>query len=404
MTVDKITPKFIEKLLKKWQKGNFSTEELAILQFPLNEGKKLEEQRLSLREWLFQHVQAQLSEDFLEAVTSQNQVRIVQEVKKVFRGASSDLQYFTLIHCRYLCIQKYAVKELSDHIGISTRTLRRYILMGFENLSMKIKKELAQKTISYTNESIKDHFPTLAKNQVVGIDEILAEINAYLENKASLHALSIEGIGGIGKTLLTQHILEAQIDAGNFQCYAWVSAVQKEILPSGEIADVVNFATTLDDVVARLAHQLGQNHLAGLSTQDKLKELKKLTDTKSFLIIIDNLETLEDADSLVPELLKLTCQSTLLFTSRKSLSQYANLRAFPIPELSFEDSYALVDGELRRRGLSLTLPDEIIRALYKLTGGIPLVLKLATAQFGFLPAKDIIQQLRLGEENAQYIY
>jgi len=63
-----------------------------------------------------------------------------------------------------------------------------------------------------------------------------------------------------------------------------------------------------------------------------------------------------------------------------------------------------VDGEIKRRGLTLSLSDEIISTLYQVIGGIPLVLKLATAQFGFVPAKIIIRQLRLGEDNAQDMY
>ncbi len=199
-------------------------------------------------------------------------------------------------------------------------------------------------------------------------------------------------------------MLEAQYKKANFEGYAWVNAIQKELSLSGEIAPLDNFASTLDDVVSRLTNQLGQSHLAGLSTESKLNGLKKLTAKKSFLIIIDNLETLEDANNLVPELLKIRGKSKLVFTSRKSLSQYPDLRVFPMPELSLQDSFTLVDGEIKRRGLSLSLSDSIISALYDVTGGIPLVLKLAAAQFGFVPAKDIISQLRLGEEKSQNMY
>ena len=404
INLERITPQFIESLLKSWQKGDFSVEDLESLNLQPTERKSLEQQRLSLREMLYQRVQENLSDSVIKTATSQNSSALFRELEKLFRTSPSNTQYFALIHCRYLCIKKYTVQRLAENIGISPRTLRRYLLKGFETLSLQLKTELDKKTTGYTEKTLQNHFPSIAKNQVIGISTILAKINTWLLTDSPPHAISIEGIGGIGKTLIAQHLLQEQYRNENFESYAWISAVQKELSLSGEIAAVESFATTLDDVVARLAHQLGQSHLAGLSTQDKLHGLKKLTNQKSVLIIIDNLETLADVDELVPELLKLTGKSKLLFTSRKSLSQYPNIRTFPIPELSLEDSYTLVDGEIKRRGLNLTLSDETISTLYEVIGGIPLVLKLATAQFGFIPAKNIIQKLRFGEENAQDMY
>ena len=403
-TLENITPQFIENLLKHWQKGNFSIADLETLNLPPTETLSLEKQRLTLRENLYQRVQENLSDSLTKAVASQNSKQVFRELENFFRTSPSNKQYFALIHLRYLDLRKYTVKELAEKTGISPRTLRRYLLKGFEKLSIQIKDDLDKKASSRTGKNLQDHFPSIAKDQMVGINTILAGINKWLLDNSSPHAISIEGIGGIGKTLLAQYILQEQYQNANFENYAWISAVQKELSPSGKIALIEGFASSLDDVVARLANQLGLNHLAGLSTQDKLDGLKKLTHKKRFLIIIDNLETLDDVDNLVPELLKLNGKSKLVFTSRKSLSQYPNIRTFPIPELSLEDSRALVDGEIKRRGLNLSLSDETISMLYQVIGGIPLVLKLATAQFGLVPAKNIIRQLRLGEKNAQGMY
>ncbi|MBT3188313.1 MAG: hypothetical protein HN335_04915, partial [Anaerolineae bacterium] len=401
---EKITPQFIETLLKKWQKSDFSEEDLATLNYMPTESQSLEQSQLYLREMLYQRVQGKLSASFLKAVASQNRERVLVELKELFRTPPSDTQYFALIHSRYLALRKYTVDELATNCRISPRTLRRYLLKGFENFSIQIKAELDKNERNHTGKNLQDHFPTVPRNQVIGIDTILSEINHLLLNSDLSQAISIEGIGGIGKTFIAQHLLQEQYQKSSFEGYAWVSAIQKELSPFGEIASVDNFASTIDDIVARLAHQLGQSHLSGLSTQDKLDGLKKLFSQYHFLVIIDNLETLNDVDKLVPELLKIIGKSKFLFTSRKSLSQYPKLRTFRIPELSLEDSYTLVDREIKRIGLTLSLPYKTISSLYDVIGGIPLVLKLATAQFGFLPARSIIRQLRLGEENAQNMY
>ena len=94
----------------------------------------------------------------------------------------------------------------------------------------------------------------------------------------------------------------------------------------------------------------------------------------------------------------------IVFTSRKSLSSYPSVRILRVPELSFEDSYALVMNEISRLDLPLSADKETIRELYNLTGGVPLALKLATAQFARIPVTEIIRQLRLGEKNAYSMY
>ena len=404
MTLEKITPQFIEKILKKWQKGDFSTEDLESLNFSASGGLSVDARQLHLREVFYQRVQDNLSDSFLIVVASQNRAGVFQELRKLFQFPVSDRQYFALIHLRYLDIRKYTVGDLADEIGVSVRTLRRYLLKGFERLSIQIRTDFGKKEF-LAGKSLQDYFPIFVRNQVINIDDILAKINAcLLDTDNAPSAISIEGIGGIGKTLIAKYLLQEQYQKSSFEGYAWVSASQKELSPSGEIASVDDFATTLHDVVARLAYQLGQNHLAGLSTQGKLDGLKKIANQKSFLIVIDNLETLHDVDELVPELLKLTGKSKLLFTSRKSLRRYPNVHTVQISELSFEDSYTLVDREIKRLGLALPLSKEMMNALYQVIGGIPLVLKLATAQFGFVPVKDIVHQLRLGKDNAQNMY
>ncbi len=153
-----------------------------------------------------------------------------------------------------------------------------------------------------------------------------------------------------------------------------------------------------------MAHLLRQTHLNGFSTAEKLKGLKKVATQNRLLIVLDNLETVNDVDELIPAMLNLTGPSKLLITSRKSLSKFPQVRVFPVPELSFADSRQLILSETGRRGVTLPLSNETMQTLYGLTGGVPLALKLVTAQFGFISAKEIIEQLRAGDKNSQALY
>jgi AraC-like DNA-binding protein len=267
--LEKVTPKFLETLLKKWQKGDFSAEDLATLDFSPIELKTFEQQQLSLREMLYQRIQKNLPDLLSQAVSSQNQERALHELRKLFQSAPSNAQYFSLIYFRYFALQRHTVKELAKNIGVSERTLRRYLLKGFELLSVQLKRASEKEISFFSKKKFKSHFPNLAENQAVGIEKVLAKIIGWVKEENSHYAISIEGIGGIGKTLIAKYLSEEVYKNGCFDGYAWISARQVELSPSGEITSINNFVNTLDDVVARLAQQLGQNHLAGLSTQDK---------------------------------------------------------------------------------------------------------------------------------------
>lgn len=399
---DVITPKLVESLLKEWQGGNFKTNDLNTIAALTPNLKTTGEQKFQIQELLYQLVTQHLSATLVASSINPEEEKIISALESLFQEKPSNQQFFTLIYCRYLNIRQYQVQELAEITHITTRSLRRYLVKGFSILSAQIKSALQNSNPA--RKDLKEHFPMIEAERVIGMMPLLTQLNSILNQKDAHHAISIEGIGGIGKTLLTEHLLKERYQTNAHDDYVWVSARQDELSFRGEINPVENFVTSLDDIVSRLAQNLGQNHLAGLSTEDKLNHLKHFCEQKRLLIIIDNLETVEEVDKLVPTLLKLGGQTKIIFTSRQSLSQYPSVRIFRIPELSFENSYTLVLNELKRLGLQLSVKEETVRELYGITGGIPLVLKLASAQFGETPAKEIIHQLRLGKENSQNMY
>lgn len=400
-----ISPKQVEGIFKAWQKADFSPEEISRLSF-LNEENtlSLDAKRLQLRDALYEQILAEVTPTFRNTIESGQRTKLVEALKITFQSDSTMEQAFALIYCRYLSPRKYSVKELADQIGISTRTLRRNLVTGFKTLALQFQMKQQKSDLFQSEELIAAYFPTPETDQVIGLKPSILQISGWLSSNAHPFAVSIEGIGGIGKTVLAKHLLRHIHESNYFDGYVWISARQDKLSASGEIAPINDFVSTLDDITARLTYELGQKQLAGLPTQDKLSGLKAITDKKRFLIIIDNLETVEDVDTLVPELLKLTGYSKILYTSRKSMSQYTAVRTFSVPELSLENSHLLVLSEMQRSGLPLTISDKTMTDLYQVSGGVPLALKLAAGQFGLYPANEIIENLRFGKNNSQNLY
>ena len=234
-------------------------------------------------------------------------------------------------------------------------------------------------------------------------------MTALLRRPGGPAFISIEGLGGIGKTALARAVAFALAQGGDFDGIAWVSARQTWLNDAGAIVAAPDPATTLADVVGRLTTQLGFTELAGLSAADKLDRLLPFLKSDRDLIVIDNLESVSDVELLLPALLPLAQPARFLLTSRQSLSGYPAVTSFPVRPLSLAGSQALVESELSRRGRPTTLAASDVAALHEVVGGMPLALKLVAAQMSLWPLPALLDNLRRARHRAPeglytYIY
>ncbi len=395
--LNEISPQFTKHLFKHWATSNFSEEEMDTLYPLVSRNTNIDQRRLEVRDFLYQLVVKKLP---ISQQDNDDHIILTETLKKKL-AQKDESEEFLLIYCRYLGIQQHQIQELADISRLSPRTVRRYIQKGFQKISVALKLELNRTS---SERKIAGYTPLMSADRVVGIAPLLQRVRSWFAEENPPRAISIQGLGGIGKTILAQHIFEESYQAKRHDEYVWVSARQESISFDANIHPSENFVSNLDDIVARLAQNLGQSHLAGLPTQEKINGLQKLSQKRKLLIVIDNLETTQDVENIIPALLQITSNALIIFTSRESLSSYPSVRILRVPELSFEDSYELTTNEISRLDLPLTVDKETIRGLYELTGGVPLALKLATAQFARIPASEIIKQLRKGEKNAYSMY
>src|SRR5690606_31873901 len=104
--------------------------------------------------------------------------------------------------------------------------------------------------------------------------------------------------------------------------------------------------------------------------QSKLRaRLKQLP----HLIVIDNLETLLDVESLLPLLQDLANPSKFLLTSRVGLYSAPNIHHFKIPELSAANAYQLIRQEAKVSNLPAlaAATDAELQPIYATAGGNP---------------------------------
>ena len=334
---------------------------------------------------------------------------LLAAIGRDFSHNNGDLEAWSALHHRYLVLVPLSVEALADAAHLDVRNFRRRVNVGLGLLADLLRRlELAEHD-RRDDLRLGRHLPPPDYTHLFGIDGPRRELAALLRAADGPDFVSIEGLGGIGKTALARAVALELAQGSDYDIIAWISARQTWLNDAGAIVAAPDAATTLADVVGRLATQLGFTELAGLSAADKLDRLLPFLKSGRHLVVIDNLESVSDVERLLPALLPLARPARFLLTSRQTLSHYPAVTRFSARPLSLEDSRAMVESELSRRGRPVVLAPKDMAALHEVVGGMPLALKLVAAQMSLWPLPALLDNLRRARHRAPeglytYIY
>ncbi len=266
--------------------------------------------------------------------------------------------------------------------------------------------------------------PTLPSQQLFGVTCGLTQLRGLIHNPES-RLILVGGIGGIGKTALAHALVQQELKGHHFVDYGWVSAQQRVFdsdggsTTSGNVTGNVTGKTanpsarpalTATALIEELAAQLITGHTFFSSAQAAQALAERLRQTPH-LIVIDNLETVVDVESLLPTLGRLAGRSKFLLTSRESLRGHAGVHHFLVPELGEADALALVRYEARRHNLPhvADADESDLAPLFAAVGGNPLALRLVAGQLHLLTIEQAVADLheargRSAEALYYYIY
>ncbi|MEM7028875.1 MAG: tetratricopeptide repeat protein [Chloroflexota bacterium] len=236
----------------------------------------------------------------------------------------------------------------------------------------------------------------LPDQRLFGVQEVRERLNQVLQVQERPWFVTISGLGGMGKTTLAHDLVQELVHTERFYNIAWVSAKQEEFLPEAGIQSTHRPALDVDTLSANLLQQLGEPHAATASPQEKRVALLRLLKTQPHLIIIDNLETVVDYQSLIPFLRPLSNPTKFLLTSRHSLQDYADVYSLNLTDLRRNNAVDLMKHEAQVRAIASlsSASDEQLSQLYQAIGGNPLALKLVIGQTRFLPISQLLRSLQ----------
>jgi hypothetical protein len=249
------------------------------------------------------------------------------------------------------------------------------------------------------------HLPPPTHTQLFGADEDLAEL---LERLCALDTdwiVSLDGMGGMGKTALALEAARQLAETDRFADIAWVTVKAAAYSLDGPQPPSLP-ALTCGQVLDSIAAQLSNVDLSSSPLSAKREAVHDLLRSRPYLVVLDHLELIMDCGPLPDWLWTMGNPSKFLLTSRHWLASDVGLRVLVLDPLSDEDSLALIRHEARLRGLRdvVDAPDDALHPVLGVTGGNPLALKLVVGQLATLPLSQVLAALQSARPGADPFY
>lgn len=325
------------------------------------------------------------------------------------KNSTKELKALSAFYYRTFLQSRPKTKDMGDIINLSERQFNRWVNQGLEDLVTELYRSHKQITKPQHSSQTPQFLSSSNYTTLVGVELYLNRLTTWLSAADGPLIVSIEGLGGIGKTSLAKATASIMLRNKRLIDICWVTANHEYLDNAGRLQPIADAVHSLDDIISQLLQKLDKAQWLALTLEDRLSKLKTLFDSEPYLVIIDNLETLGDVQSLLPALQMLAGTTRFLLTSRQTLRDYPFVQVLALPELSFENSHLLVNNELKRIGQNMTISNSQMQMLYDTIGGLALALKLTVGQLHSLPLNEILNDLRKTRTDTQeqlykYIY
>ena len=252
------------------------------------------------------------------------------------------------------------------------------------------------------------NLPTCDHPIFVGRQLYLEQLKTWLSLDSSVARISIEGMGGAGKTSLMLEVAHRCLEASRrtaedrlelsgyprFEALIFTSAKPQHFTPSG-ILPRFKRERTLGHIFRAIAQTLHCPEILAGDFGDQLDAVQASLRRQHTLLMVDNLETVEEPQDILAFLYDLPATVKTIVTSRDRTLLDVAIRLEP---LSAADSLDFVRNYAQLKAVQLNR--DRAQKLYQGTGGIPAAMVYAIGQLanGY-PFEDISPQLSLASSD-----
>lgn len=302
-------------------------------------------------------------------------------------------RYAQLLQLRF--IEEWTVTSIAQKLSIAEGTAYKWQNEALQQLA-ELLHEQETDAREVRRQQLARRFDLPPPVHLIGVKEYLLTLLDLVCAPGPPWLIAIEGIGGIGKTTLANALLRELVLTGRFKEIIWICARQQTFQPAGSPQLSQRPALDEDALFNALLEQLNNGEGMAASPQSKLLTLSNLLKTAPYFIVIDNLETTLDYQTLLPTLHKLANPSRFLLTSRHSLQAQPDIACFPLKELNQADAFALLKYEatVQRLAALTTASEAQLQSIYNIVGGNPLALKLIVGQLSRFPLSHVLTNLQ----------
>lgn len=287
----------------------------------------------------------------------------------------SPMDRATLEQQHSLAIALLAVLE-QQAAGYTSLTIPAHLKLQLDEKRQEVaslEARLAQLQGGGADDTVPDNLPRYC-HIFVGRTEEMARCLAALAPEERGWGVTIDGIGGMGKTSLALEVAERARDAALFDAYLFASAKTSWLSPDGVRQETLA-QSSLDAFCREFARILGQNEVVQISdAKARRQALLDVLRGRQALLIWDNLETLtaEEREQIAEFLRKLPAPNKAIITSRRRTGESAV--TVRLDKLSFAEAANLMQQTGQRQprvGRELQQAGEAGQgALYDAAGGI----------------------------------
>ncbi len=228
---------------------------------------------------------------------------------------------------------------------------------------------------------IPHNLPAPTYTAFIGRNEEMRRLLELLSPEHSAHMITVDGIGGVGKTALVVEAayrclkasLEKLLGIPTFDAIIFTSAKQQYLTPSGILLRQ-QAQRNLRDIFREIAITLDEPAITQSAPEDQFDRVRQSLARQRTLLIVDNMETVQDTENILAFLYDLPSHVKVVLTTREQIV-HVPIR---LTNLSPEEGQELIRQQAEEKGIVFS--DEDSKRLYERTGGVPLAIVYAIGQ------------------------